>query len=324
MDKTAVAAVVGTAGRAPSIHNTQPWRFEANPRRIDLYADPARMLRVLDPVGRQLHISCGAALLHAQLGMAAQGRACRTTLLPDPANPTLLATLEPVGLRPFTLAERLLLIGICRRHTHRDPFDKRPLATGLIDELRRGVSSYGSWLRPVAEPAERVGVAQLLAGADAVERVNPAYRIELARWIRSEPAEDGVPLAALPASPASRPYQLREFDLAHQPEPAPDSPEESAEGDTAHIAVLGTRGDDPRAWLAAGQALAWLLLRAAASAAFASPLNQVVDLPGPRANLAEYLDLPGRAQMVLRMGYARGWPVTRRRPVAQVLDFSSR
>ena len=56
-----VTAMLAAAARAPSVHNTQPWRFAVGERVIDLYADPSRKLSQ-DRDGRQILISCGAEL----------------------------------------------------------------------------------------------------------------------------------------------------------------------------------------------------------------------------------------------------------------------
>ena len=52
-----VTYLIATAARAPSVHNTQPWRFRAGDGTIDLYADPRRRLHV-DKDGREMLISC--------------------------------------------------------------------------------------------------------------------------------------------------------------------------------------------------------------------------------------------------------------------------
>ncbi len=70
-----VAFVLATAGRAPSLHNTQPWRFRVRGNGLDLYADPDRRLRAIDPDGREMLISCGAALFGLRLGIRHLGLA---------------------------------------------------------------------------------------------------------------------------------------------------------------------------------------------------------------------------------------------------------
>ena len=58
--------LVAAAARAPSVHNTQPWRFRAGPDAVELWTDPRRKLRA-DPSGREMLISCGAALFGLRL-----------------------------------------------------------------------------------------------------------------------------------------------------------------------------------------------------------------------------------------------------------------
>ena len=65
--------VVAAAVWAPSVHNTQPWWFSASGREISLYADAGRQLAVADPRGREMLISCGAALFTARLALRSLG-----------------------------------------------------------------------------------------------------------------------------------------------------------------------------------------------------------------------------------------------------------
>ena len=67
--------------RAPSVHNTQPWRWRIDPADgvVELHADRGRQLTATDPDGRDLLISCGAALGHLAValraGISGAGRA---------------------------------------------------------------------------------------------------------------------------------------------------------------------------------------------------------------------------------------------------------
>jgi hypothetical protein len=64
--------LVATAARAPSVHNTQPWRFAVGTRAIELLADPSRKLRT-DPLGRELLLSCGGELFVLSLSFRSLG-----------------------------------------------------------------------------------------------------------------------------------------------------------------------------------------------------------------------------------------------------------
>src|SRR5215469_14519834 len=95
--KDDVAAVIAIAARAPSLHNTQPWKFRVEGDVIELLADSRRQLRHLDPDGRELTISCGAALFGLRLGLRGRGYIPVVDLLPDLARPELLARVRPDG-----------------------------------------------------------------------------------------------------------------------------------------------------------------------------------------------------------------------------------
>jgi hypothetical protein len=96
----AVRRVVALACRAPSVHNTQPWAWRTRPLGVELLADRRRSLPVADPEGRNLVISCGAALHHAQVVARACGWGVDVVRLPDPENPDLLARLEFFPMPP--------------------------------------------------------------------------------------------------------------------------------------------------------------------------------------------------------------------------------
>src|SRR4051812_15735370 len=85
---------------APSVHNTQPWRVELHDDRLDLRADRSRQLTTVDPLGRELVISTGSALMNARIGLAAAGWDARCDRFPRSDDPDLLAWLWPVTGTP--------------------------------------------------------------------------------------------------------------------------------------------------------------------------------------------------------------------------------
>ncbi len=91
------AYVVAVAVWAPSVHNTQPWWFSVARQEISLHADAGRQLTVADPRGREIMISCGAALFTARLALRSLGYIPETSVLPDPGRPFLARWAPPPG-----------------------------------------------------------------------------------------------------------------------------------------------------------------------------------------------------------------------------------
>jgi len=138
-DHGIVRRLLGAAAAAPSIHNTQPWRFRvAGHDLIEVHGAPDRMLWVADPRGRALHLSCGAALFNLRLAIRASGAKPLVWPLPDPAGePTLLASVQLAEGRPPELAERELFESIWQRHSSRAPFSARALPPARCAPLGR-------------------------------------------------------------------------------------------------------------------------------------------------------------------------------------------
>jgi hypothetical protein len=324
--------IVTAATRAPSIHNTQPWRFVARPDRLDVFYDRRRALPVLDPTHRQQVMSCGIAAAFAEVALLATGAAATTELLPDPADEDHLATLTVTGGdRPDDRA-RALAAAIEERHTVRAAFEPRGVPADVLDRLRHEAERYGLWMKIVDREEEETATVFLLSQAEEMEQGDPAYLKELESWMRTDPgAVDGVPVEAVPeGDPRDRPsnWLVRDF-VAGTREPHglfraggdPDAPPPDVERPT--VLLLGTESDDRAAWLQAGQALGKVLLVATAEGLVASPLTQALDWPAARTRLRQRLSLIGYPQMLLRMGYPPAGltpSATGRRPVAEVLS----
>jgi len=279
---------------------------------FDLYADPSRQLAVLDPAGRQLHLSCGAALAHARVAARARGADATIELLPTD-DATLLARVGLTAGAPALDSEVVLAQALLTRHTGRGVYADEPLAPALLDRLRAVVEQEGAMLRYV-RGEEMVELEVLLSQADDQEQRDPAYRRELASWLRE--SDDGIPpdaLASLDGRGSS--LRLRDFAMATPEQGSGQAPV----GEHPDVAVLTTIGDGPQTWLRAGQALGLLLLHADVHGVLGQPLGQVTDTEGPRRRLAAVLGLVGIPQLVLRLGYAGGHVTTTRRALDDVL-----
>src|SRR5271165_3486799 len=180
-----IAFLVASAARAPSVHNTQPWRFRVRGDVIELLADPNRQLHQVDPDGRELLISCGAALFSLRLGMRKLGYLAAVEVLPDPAQPLLVAQVEPDGRAPINRAETELLAALPHRHTHRGPFAPGEIPARLLTALGLDASAEGGELLLVEEPGLVAELARLVSAAAGEQRASAEITAELTRWVQT-------------------------------------------------------------------------------------------------------------------------------------------
>ena len=318
-------AVVSAARQAPSVHNTQPWRFVSSDAGLGLWADPDRQLSVLDPDGHQLHLSCGVAVQHAQVAARALGLDDDVVLLPDPAEPGHLAQLRLSPGQPATADEQALGDAVSTRHTDRNAFTAQRLPDELVEALRLTAEAQGAWLRPVRTRDDLLELEVLLARADRTQQADPAYREELAAWVRHGPSADGIPAQLLPAdAERGSSLQLRDFRPGSATVPAPALPPLAEHPD---VLVIGTVDDTATSWLRAGQALGAVLLLGTVHGTTAQPLGQATDSASSRRTLGRALGLVGVPQLALRIGYptASSAPAgsTPRRAVHDLLDVGT-
>lgn len=314
--------LVKSAILAPSSHNSQPWIFHVplNCAFVELYADRARALPVVDPEDRELTMSCGSALLNLRIAARHAGFTDLVEPLPDPDDHDLLARLRLGAPYAPSAAEEALFAAIASRRTNRRPFVTRAIPDDVLEAMRACAAVEGAMLTILHTPAERARVAALIATADRKQGADPAFRRELASWMHPNRSRthDGMPGYAFGLGDWASyvgPLVVRTFDwgdgrAARDQELAVGSP---------YMAVLWTVGDSRGEWLAAGQALQHMLLRATVAGVSASFLNQPVEVPELRAVMREELGIQGHVQSLLRLGYGPEVEAMPRRPVDDVM-----
>lgn len=310
----ALRACLEAAVSAPSVHNSQPWQFRLHDKAIDVIADRTRRLNVLDPTGRELMISVGAAVLNLRVAILAHGRMPVLRLLPEPEEPDVAARigLGPPTARPDTV--RLLARAIPRRHTNRRPFSETPVPREVLADLTSAARAEGGALM-VAEPAMRDGVLSVVRTAENRRRTDRAYWAELEAWTSEVPhRRDGVPPEAFGRWDALEVVPIRDFGLIR---PARHRYPARFESEPT-IAVLYTSGDTPREWLRAGLALERVLLTATVRGLASTLMTQPLEIPELRALLADSTE-NRVAQAILRFGYGPPSPPSPRRPLSDLL-----
>ncbi|MET7451945.1 nitroreductase [Streptomyces sp. NPDC005574] len=321
LDARTMTELVEDATAAPSMHNAQPWRFRLLPAdgTFLVYADLGRAMPRADPTTRALHLGCAAALFNLRVAAAHAGWEPDTALLPDSADPRLLAVVRLVGpvLPGSDLAP--LYPAIHRRSTSRHPFTDEEIPRPVKDTLCAAALREGAQLTF----PDAWHVRTLLELADDAEgrgAADSAAAEELEHWTRTGPAArtagDGVPEDAF--GPRRRDGRAPVRDFAGR---RPVAGREAAVFENApQLAVLGTTEDQPRDWLLAGQAMERVLLQATLDGLATSLTSHALEWPELRWTVRDPRSATGYVQMVLRLGYGPAGSGTPRRPVHEVID----
>src|SRR5947209_4903370 len=180
-DSDVIRDAVMLASRAPSLHNSQPWRWVVEGARLQLWADRPRLMYATDPTGRELTLSCGAVLDHLGVAMAAAGWDSAIERLPDPSGPDHLATLEFRPAEAVTEAQRLRAAAIRTRRTDRLPLAAPRGWPAVESALRRVVLPHEVLLDVVADDA-RGALAEASQLTEQLRRHDTAYVSELRWW----------------------------------------------------------------------------------------------------------------------------------------------
>jgi hypothetical protein len=311
--------VVELAQRAPSVHNTQPWRWRGTGGSLELYADRTRQLAAGDPAGRNLVISCGTVLHHVRVVAGALGWKTAVSHLPDPAQPDLLARVElSRGVRPPDGAARLEAVD--QRCTDRRRFTSWPVPDDRLTHLAARATEWGSRALPLTDVSERFRAELLVNRALDLQDTDSAVRDEQRAWMDHGP-DDGVPSAVLPA-PLDVPSRRSSRFVTGLLGDSAVREVESSDG----LVVICAPTDDQPAWLRAGEALSAMWLYATTEGLSIVPLSQVIEVAETRDALRlEVLGGLAHPLVLVRVGWQAisrsQLPRTPRRPVDEVLEL---
>lgn len=296
--RASVETAVDIAGHAPSILNSQPWRWRLDGSVLDLYAEHSRRLAVTDPDGRLATVSCGAALHHVRAALAAEGWRVEVDRLPDPADPDHLARLTITGTVPITAAALREVQTIRVRRTDRRPVGDVPVDAGQLRALAAAAEAEGARLHIL----DRHGILELAGAASFAQRAeadDESWQAELAYWTGgTRPSGAGIPDYAIPASPTQTTVPGRDFGHAGT------MPVGAEHDKAATFAILYGDEDMPLGWLRAGEALSATWLAATALGISVLPMSATVELAATRATLRRLLSGVGEPYLVVRLGHA--------------------
>jgi nitroreductase len=310
--------LVRFATLAASGHNTQPWTFRVGANRIDILPDFSRRTPVVDPDDHHLFVSLGCAAENLALAAAARGRP--GDLHFDPSNNGAVA----VALRSGPPIESALFDAIPRRQSSRTVYDGRPVSAADLHTLAEAAAGPGVDLVLITERAQIDRIRDLVIAGNSAQLADKAFLRELKSWLRFSPRQaanlgDGLFSASSgsPTLPAWLGPQM--FDWMFKADAENDKYARQI-ASTSGIAVFVAQKEDREHWVLAGRACQRFALQATALGIRHAFINQPVEIPALRPDLAALVGMPGRRpDLVMRFGTGPTLPYSARRPVGAVL-----
>ena len=319
-DTAVITTAVELACRAPSLHNSQPWQWVASSKSVDLFVDSHRTVTSTDRSGREAIISCGAALDHFRIAMAAARWDTNVERFPNPNNLDHLASTDFVSVDFVSQARRDRADAISRRRTSRLPF-RPPKHWAAFEAVVRTSFESDSVTLDVLGADARPRLAEASQLTEAMRRYDDDYHQELMWWTAPSRQSEGIPESALVSeADAGRVDVNRRF---------PADPDEwSSEGttDEAKILVLSTPGDTRADALSCGEALSAILLECTMAGLATCPVTHVTELEASRDIIRDLMsDSAAVPQVLIRVGIEPEGdlvrPPTPRRPLSEVLEI---
>ncbi len=319
-DTKVITTAVELACRAPSLHNSQPWNWVATSTSVDLFVDPLRMVTSTDKSGREAIISCGAALDHFRVALAAVGWDTSVEQFPNPNNLDHLVSIEFASVDYVTQGRRDRADAILRRRTNRLPFRAPKHWASFEPVLRSSFDNELVILDVLADDA-RARLAEASRLTESLRRYDDVYHHELRWWTAPSRESEGIPESALASESDGR-----RVDVNRRFPTDPDQRSSAGAYDQAQILVLSTTRDTRVDALNCGEALSAILLECTMAGLATCPVTHVTELAASRDMIRDLTSgIAAEPQVLVRVGIPPEGELsvkpTPRRPLSEVLEI---
>jgi hypothetical protein len=310
--------LVRYATLAPNGHNTQPWRFAITPGQIIIRPDLSRRTPVVDPDNHHIFVSLGCAAENLALAAAARGHRGDPVFNDSGAGSIIFAH----ELAPAQAS--VLFNAIPHRQSTRADYDGRQVSTADLKTLAAAAVVPGVDMVMITDRPGMSRIRDLVVAGNSAQMADPAFVRELKSWLRFSPRraiETGDGLYSAASGNPAGPEWLgsRVFDMLVTANSENDQYASQLRSSSGVAVFFGQR-DDREHWTLAGRACQRFALHATALGLKQAFINQPVEVPSLRPELAALVGMAGRRpDMVMRFGYGPLLPYSARRPVAAVL-----
>jgi len=316
-DADDLSSAVELACRAPSLHNSQPWRWDYEAGMLRLYADHGRVGRHTDSTGREVILSCGAVLDHLQVASAFYGWRTIVDRCPERGEDDYLASISFQRADAVTEHEKALGEAISLRRTDRLAFAAPDPWAELRQLLGTVIDGTGIDL-DIIDDNGRPALAEVSRRTEQYRLDDASYRYELLWWAGRSRVDDGLPTGALPSrAEASRVDIGRDFPTYRL-----GNRRSQMDNDRSKVLVLSTYDDSRDNTLRCGEVLSRVLLECTAAGFATCTLTHMIEVHDSREMLRHITGRQSEPQVLVRIGRApENSPVAARTPRRAVDDI---
>jgi hypothetical protein len=308
--------------KAPSGHNSQPWKFQIINNAIQIYPDRSRSLPAVDANDRELFISLGCATENVVLAAKAQGLRSQIEVLPDAATNTSSITIHFTEGLP---ADTLWLALIDKRQSNRSVYSGEPLTEAELKGLRSVELEAGVRATIVTDTLQKDRLIELVIAGNTVQMQDAAFKQELLSWIRFNRREaqatgDGLAYNTMgnPAIPFRAIGKLIACSVLTQDRQ--NLHNNKLLHDVSALVVFSVQDNNPCGWINLGRSFERMALVATRLGVAHSHFNQPFEVSGLQDKLKKLEFVRGNYPcLMIRLGHAKSMPSSFRRRIEDVL-----
>nr|WP_256219004.1 nitroreductase [Prevotella aff. ruminicola Tc2-24] len=304
--------------KAPSGHNTQPWKFKINDHSIDIYPDYGKALPVVDPDNRELFVSLGCATENLCVAASVKGYRSEVSVADD-------GVIHINLQRDTTITPSPLFPQIVLRQTNRTVYDGTIIPSDSVSTLQTLKKEPSVDVRFFRNGSHEFNmIADLIFAGNSRQMDDKQFLTELKYWMRynkrhSDDTQDGLSYAVFgaPNLPRfiSQPVMGMFLNAKQQ-----NKGDRKKVASASHLVLFTTADNTIPQWVALGRTLERYLLRMTAMNIAIGYMNQPNEVKDLALTMTTALGLGSQYPTVLiRVGYGKRTPYSQRRPVESVL-----
>lgn len=315
--------LIQSAIKAPSGHNTQPWKFRVEGNAIIIYPDYERKLPVVDADNHALFISLGCALENLVIAAQYFGFKTNTTYYTEQtANESIVVQLTPSSAEK---GNGVLFNFIDTRQATRNKYNGEAIPEMDIQKLK--IVSKQEDVQTILLTAEKdiKPIIGLVKEGNSLQFSNPSFIAELIKWIRFNKKTaikqgDGL-YGAVTGSPSVPTWFGKLFmKLSTNPEKEANKWVGLMNSSSA-LMIFTAERNDKKAWINVGRSFERTMLTATSLNINHAHANMPCEELEVRQKLIELLSLKHGEQplLLIRLGYSEKMPYSFRRPLKDVV-----